>query len=190
MSGKEAIIEKIIKKAEEKAKDILQEANAKADETRKSAQVEVDKSIEQLKQSNEEYLKETARHKNAVAELNVKRYDLQIKRNMLKEAYVEAHKRLSSLSDTEYVEVYKKLLKIYAEKGEKVIVGSKDKDKITQKVIDEACPSLNLKIVGYKEGNGLLLTTDTYDKTLNFGKLLELKRDDIEPKAAEILFAK
>mgnify|MGYP000544059106 CR=1 FL=1 len=190
MEGKEAIIEKIIKNAENLAESAVKEAEnlaaeklQKVNDTLNEAQKNLDKEIEVLKN-------DTIRHKETVAELEVRKLILTAKREVMDNVYLKAVKKIVNSKD--YLALIEKMILKYAEDGDSVIISNRDKNSITPEFVNKIALKKGIKLVlsnDYQnfEG-GIILSNKKYDKNLTLNVLFKEIKEDTESRLAEILF--
>ena len=183
MSGKDAIIEKIISDADNRASAIISEAEEKARNNEKEALKEAEEAMKKAEESYSSIVSE------AIAEADVKKYRLALKQEVLGEVYSRAERKLKELGDEKYLAFIKKLFEEYAEGGEEVVIASSDEKRVTQSFLDKELPQLKLKITGKGDfEGGFVLTCDKYDKTVTFGNLMRQYREETEAEIAAYLF--
>lgn len=192
MSGKEALIDKILLDAKEQTDVILSEAKAKAEEivaeARSYAEEMKSSEIEKAEASREDIVK----RKVTVANLEVRKIILSAKQQVINEAFNEAMKKLGSLKPADYKKLIMGMLKAEAKDGDIVTVSYNDKDIITAAFIADAAKKLNIKLK-YSDklgefGGGIILSSGIYDKNLTFEVELNMLRDEIEPEIANMIF--
>lgn len=189
MSGKDSIIEKILFDAQTRVDGILLDAETKASLNEQTVRREAEDLMRKFDESTPSYFQDVADRKTAVVKSDIKKYALKLKQNLIFEVFADAKKELLNLSDNDYMELMKKLLKEHSENGEGVIISKRDEKRFTQSFLDKMCSEKNLKIIGTGEfDGGFILTTNKYDKTVTIDNLLKEKRKQTEERIAEILF--
>ena len=189
MSGKDAIIEKIISDADNRASAIISEAEEKARNNEKEALKEAEEAMKKAEESYSSIVSEAVEKKKAIAEADVKKYRLALKQEVLGEVYSRAERKLKELGDEKYLAFIKKLFEESAEGGEEVVIASSDEKRVTQSFLDKELPQLKLKITGKGDfEGGFVLTCDKYDKTVTFGNLMRQYREETEAEIAAYLF--
>ncbi len=125
MNGKDAIIDKILSDAIEKANGIVSVAQKKAEETVKDAQEWVKEYKAQKLKELEKETKEIVSKKLTVAALDVRKIVLAEKQNVISKVLFAVYKMLCDLKKPAYLRLVEKLIQENAEKGDIVIL-SKD----------------------------------------------------------------
>lgn len=192
MSGKDAIIEKIISEGKAQAERIIEDAENKADLIIRDAKAEANeyKSREISVANNSEPI--IMKRKVTVANLEVRKIILSSKQKVIDEAFTEAKKNISELSEEQYKALIMSMLKSEAKDGDTVIAASKDKKIINTAFINDAAKKLNLKLkLSETYGDflgGIILSSGIYDKNLTINVELNMLRDEIEPEVAALIF--
>ncbi len=137
-----------------------------------------------------------AAHFAATARLDVKKIMLSARKKAVENVYAEAKARLKSLGEEEALSLYDRLLKTYAEEGDKVIFSQDFKYSEAVKLLPVFAEK-KLKIIsgeeakaiaGDKFDGGLYLAGDAADKDLSFDALLKADREKHESQIAAELF--
>lgn len=192
MSGKDAIINKILADSDNQARQILDEARVKAEavisEAEKIAAELRDKEITEA----EELCPVIVRRKETVAGLEVRKILLAAKQQVINDTFSEALDSLNNLPKEKYKALIMGMLKAHASDGDIVTVAEKDKDIINAAFVAEAAKKLGVKIkLNDKYGSfsgGIILSDKNYDKNLTFDVELLSLRDQIEPEVAKLIF--
>lgn len=188
MSGKEAIIERIIADAQDQANDIVSEAQTAAKDICAAAESKVkanrQKATEKLIEDGEEIL----RRRMSVANLDAKKSRLFAKQKLLETVFDEAREAVLALDDEKYLLLIEKLIKGFSAEGETVTIAERDKKRITKKFLDGFGKKLTLSDSFGDFDGGIMLSKDGYDKNLTLDVLLDESRERVENKVAETLF--
>ncbi len=188
MNGKENIIQRILSDADEKCRYILSEADEQIQNINKKAQSELSSDKEQLENRLVALDGERQRNTLAWAKLEVRKYILQQKQNLISSCYQKALNSLLSLDDAGTLALLGKLITKYAENNEHVRITPKDKNIVTQKFLD----SFNLNLVlddQIAQGNGgLVLLGEGYEKDLTLEKVVVYLRENTEAQVSATLF--
>ncbi len=187
MSGKEAIVDKILSDAVAVVNSTLEEANAFC--AQEIAVAQNDAKIYREKNMEESYLEreEIIRRKITVANLEVKKLILQAKQEIISKAFDSAVEAVKKDSDN-----YKKLIirmLSQAEEGETVTFSIQDKNLFDKKWL--AANSDKKLIFSDNYGDfcgGIILSGSGSDKNMTLEVELEGVRSSFEPQIAEILF--
>ncbi|NPV69727.1 MAG: V-type ATP synthase subunit E [Firmicutes bacterium] len=133
-----------------------------------------------------------------LAGLDARRHDLDVKQGFIRKAFEQAEALLAGIPDEEYRPMIKKMLLEAVKTGdEEVIISEKDRSRITPSLISEVNRDLassgregNLRIspVTREMLGGFILVDGNIETNSSFDVALRLKRDDLEPEVAAILF--
>jgi len=192
MSGKDAIIEKILSESRAQADKIINDAKAKASSIVKEARDAADNmQISEVKKAADS-APDIEKRKITVANLEVRKIQLKAKQQVINDAFSEAEKSLSSLPKEKYKALLFSMLKAEASDGDIITAAEKDKDIVTKAFIAEASKKLNknLKLsdsYGTFSG-GLMISGSNYDKNLTFSVELKTLREENEPEIAKMIF--
>ena len=190
MDGKEGIINRIISDAEQKANDILNNANQVANEKKLEAQDWAEKYTSAQNDMIKKEVEETIERRSIVADLDVRKLVLEQKQQVLSEVFLEAYNKLCNVSKEKYLKLVEKLITNYADKGDTIVL-SKDevlKDKDLEKIV--AIKEKSLKIASYKGDfvGGIMLKGEFCDKDLTFYSLIQESKDKMSANVAKQLF--
>lgn len=190
MTGKEAIIAKIISDAQRKANSTLEEGNKRALEIISVAQN--DARIYKDKNMAESYAErdEIVRRKITVANLEVKKNILMVKKTILDKAFDEALVEIKK-DKVGYLGLISRMLK-FAEDGEVVTIAESDKEVVTKEWVVTTAGSYCKKVsVNDTYGSfcgGIIISGGGSDKNLTLEVELSTVRDEYEPQIADVLF--
>lgn len=190
MTGKEAIIAKIISDAQRKANSTLEEGNKRALEIISVAQN--DARIYKDKNMAESYAErdEIVRRKITVANLEVKKNILMVKKTILDKAFDEALVEIKK-DKVGYLGLISRMLK-FAEDGEVVTIAESDKEVVTKEWVIATVGSYGKKVsVNDTYGSfcgGIIISGGGSDKNLTLEVELSTVRDEYEPQIADVLF--
>lgn len=194
MAGTDAIINKILADAEEKASQIKTQSKIDCDEVIANAKSEAKKMMDEVLQNKQSVIDETVKRQKAVAELDAKKIVLKSKKDAIDEAFRLAKEKLNSLSSEKYFEVVSNMISTYAEDGDVVIVSAKDKKLITKAKLDKIASAKKIKLTLNKEygdfEGGVILSGNGMDKNLTFDVELKTLRDEMETEIADMIFNK
>jgi len=184
----QAIVNRILLDAQEKAKEIIETAELKASEILADA-----KEFEQTKQTkaeekSQEKASEIAERNNTLAKIEGRKIILNKKQNILKDLKQQALDVLLQLEKPKMLELVEKLLKKNAEKNETLFVNIKG---LTNKDIEglEIVKKLSLNVSKAEfDSVGLVLSNDSCDKNLLFEDLISASFSEVEDEVNAILF--
>ena len=181
ISDNSAIISDNIKRAEDTANDII----AKAEQ---DAALRVSEFESGLKANYDEVI----RRATVVAGLDAKKILMNAKSCAIDNLFEKALNQLANMDKKKYLAIIESLLKKYGEDGDTVIISEMDKNRITQKFIDDVAKKLAIKLTLSKElGNfngGVVLAGKNSDKNLSFDMELLGIREEYETQIANMLF--
>lgn len=192
----ESIVERIHSEGKAEAESILAAGKKKADETESGAKAEAERLRRETESDVEKRAAAIAAHFAATARLDVKKIMLAARKKAVENVYEEAKARLKGLGKEETLLLFDRLLKTYAEEGDRVIFAENFKYAAAVKLLPVFAEK-KLKIVsggeakalaGEKFDGGLYLSGDTADKDLSFDSLLKADREKYEAGIAADLF--
>lgn len=187
MTGKDAIIEKILSDARAKANSTLEEAEAYGKGITETAENDVRIYREKNMRESYEEREEIIRRKITVANLEVKKNILAKKQELIKKAFDEA---VVLIKKDGYENLLVNMLS-YAEDGDTVYFSESDKELVDGKWFEKRCKELGKKLTfgGYGDfSGGIIISGDGNDKNLSLEVELKSVREEYEPKIAAVLF--
>ncbi len=194
MAGTDAIINKILADAEEKASQIKAQAKLDSEHVIHDAEVEAKAVMDEVLKGKQSVIDETVKRQKAVAELDAKKIVLKAKKDAIDEAFRLAKEQLNGLSSEEYFKVVSNMISRYAEDGDVVTVSEKDKKLITKEKIGKIATAKKIKLTLNKEygdfEGGVILSGNGMDKNLTFDVELKTLRDEMETEIADMIFNK
>jgi vacuolar-type H+-ATPase subunit E/Vma4 len=189
MSGKEQIIDSILSDAKRIASASVSDAEKEAGEIVSNACVAAGKMRGETRLKAEAEGAEQLKRRLSGTDLEIKKYKLSLKQELMTESFDRALVQLQSLPKPDYLKQIASLLS-FAEKDEIVTVSEKDKDIVTAEFLSKVAPDKNLtlnKAYGNFVG-GIVLSAERYEKNMTFEALLKELRDEIEPQVNAQLF--
>lgn len=186
MDGKEKIIARILEDAESKSSAIVENARQAGEKLLNEATQEVAeaRAVAENKCSIEHG--EILKRKLSVAQLDIKKYNLAKKQQIVTETFDRAFKKVMEMDDKKYLLFITKLLKMYAEKGEQLVLCQKGKKVVTSKIASEFGVTLSEKTAQFE--GGFVLEGNGYDKDVTLKTLLQQLRFEHESSVASLLF--
>jgi len=183
----EKIIEQIKTDASKEVKEILKEAEKQAktiiNEAKKEAEKEAEKILVDGKKQSDNHKKILVSQANQDAKKEI----MAAKEKIIDECFVKAHHILSTLKETEYKNMVRKLMTYGVKKlgGKCTVIVSRDIDK-------QIAKDLHLEVIGNVEASGgiMLKSGDgriTLDHT--FDGILNREKDQIRIKVGKLLFS-
>ncbi len=190
MDGKEAIINRIISEAEEKADGIKKDADLYADEKKRQAESWVKSYIEAQTEGIRKSSCETIDRRKIVAELEVKKNDLKDRRELIDKVFDDVYKKLCALDKKTYLALVEKLIEEYAEEGDAVIISNDgvlgSDDVRSLKTFSDKKLKLSDKLGDFK--GGVKLTGKFCDKDVSFRSLVADLKEKYVTDVSKILF--
>ncbi len=196
--GADRIVRRVLDDAQANADAIKEEATKKAN----SVEDEAKKKAERRKEHILEQARKTANEQKGriigVAQLESRKDLLAAKQEMIGEAFQKALDELVNLNDQDYLAVIHDLLINMTETGsETVIFSERDRKRISENFWQEVNKELSSK---GKKGElklseetrdikgGFILQSGGVEMNCSFESLLDMKRDELEPEIAGLLF--
>ncbi len=189
MEGTEAIIQKIILDAENKAEDCLKTAKTSADNKIKEAESWAEQYLKAQRELLEKEKEEMLSRKMINAKLEIKKAELKSKQEVVSESFLKAYGVLCAMPKPKYLSFVKSLIENNADIGDKIVLS---KDGVL-KDSDFDSEFLKVKSLSIKKEKGdfiggVILEGKCSDKDLTFNSIVEDKKDTLIKKVAEILF--
>ncbi len=196
--GADRIIRRVLNDAQARAESIKAEADEQAKTFESEARQKANRKKEHILEQARKGAAEQKGRIIGVAQLETRKDLLSAKQEMIGEAFKKALDKLINLDDKTYLSVISNLLLSMVETGsETVIFSARDKEKITDKFWNEINETLEKQ---GKKGQlklseetreiqgGFILQAGGVEINCSFESLLEMKRDELEPEVAEMLF--
>ena len=187
MNGKENIINKILTDSDARCNEILSAAETQAKAIIDEATEAVKRDRAALQQRIDVTVTERKRNRIANAELDAKKYRLQVKQQLISRSYEKAYDKLIKMSDEDRLDLIGTLIEKYAEKGETVYVTQADAKSVTQMWLNGFEKQLKLGKKYLKADGGIVLEGDGYEKDLTLNNVIRLTREQTESRVAAIL---
>ncbi len=198
MAGIENIKERIIADADSKAAEILKAAKEKADEIIAKANEKALKKSKEIEQKSQYEANERKRIIHSMVELGIRKDILSAKQEVLCQVFEEAQNKINALTGEEYEKILISMLLETIESGNKEIVISKnDINRISPDFMDKIkkafkekgkTADIKLSMEDVSFGGGFIIRGKGIEINNSFEAILNMKRDEIEPKVAELLF--
>ena len=194
-TGSNKLLERIITDAKADAQQIVQksaeEANeilARGDQEMQRMQMDFDARAERAANEADERAKITAR-------LDVRKYALEARRELLNEAFAQALERLCALCGAERERLIERRFMSEADGGEQVLPSEADRSlikdilgRINEALSHQGKSALVLSDENFDARGGFLLRSQRYEKNCSFEAILHELRVAEESKVAEVLF--
>ncbi len=189
MSGLEKILAEIQNDANEAAKSQIETAKKKADEISENTSKEIAKATAEYEHKNKlegEHILERAK---SAAELESRKLLLNKKQELITKALTAAKSKLETLSADEYFQTLQKLLNAYKTDDKGIMKLSKSDLKRLPADFEKGLPpQIKLSKESADIKNGFLLIYEGIDINCSFDALFEDKAEQLQDKAASILF--
>lgn len=192
------IIEKIQQEAQQKAQDIIHQAEEKAEKIRAGASRESREQAEQIIEKAVQAAQQKGRRMVSSADLAMRKEILAEKQQAIQDSYQGALQKLYQMPDKSYREIIKKMLiASYDPEITEVIFSEKDSQRINQGFIDLVNKDLHDQ--GQKEqlhlsrerrviAGGFILKSDRVEIDNSFPSVLKYQESELESEVARMLF--
>jgi len=184
----EAIINRILSDADERAKVVIDEADLKAKELVSEAEIFSANLKNQANETVREREEQIIDRYKTLARIEGNKILINKKQEILKDLKKQALDVLLNFEKSKKLELIEKLLNNFAAKDEQLLVNVKG---ITNKEIEglEIVKKLGLKVEKYKgEQQGLVLSSNSCDKNLLFEDLINQAFEQSQDEINNILF--
>ncbi|MGE5484601.1 MAG: V-type ATP synthase subunit E [Ignavibacteriales bacterium] len=196
--GLDKILEKVDSDARAEAARIEAQAKEQAQAMLRTAEEKGKALAAEIAEKARIQAEEQAKRITTLAGLDARRQGLDAKQRLVEQAFHEAESRLAGIPDAEYCDLIRKMLLDAVKTGdEEIILSKKDLSRITPSFIAEVNRQLAasgrngaLKISGSTREmlGGFVLVDGKVESNNTFDVALRLKRDDLEPEVAGVLF--
>ena len=187
MNGKENIINKILTDSDARCGEILSAAETQAKAMIFDAQSAVERDRAALKVRIDAQTAERKRNRMSNAELDAKKYSLQVKQQLISRCYELAYDKLTKMSDADRLDLIGSLIEKYAETGETVYVTQADAKGVTQVWLNGFDKQLKLGKKYLKADGGIVLEGDGYEKDLTLRSVIRFTREQTESRVADVI---
>lgn len=198
MMGLDKILEKVDSDARAEAERIEAQAKQQAQAILKAAEQKGQALAAEIAAKAMSQAEEQARRIITLAGLDARRRGLDAKQGLIEQAFDEAESRLAGMPDREYCDLIRRMLLGAVKNGdEEVVLSKRDLTRITPSLIAEVNEALvasgrkgAIKISGSTREmlGGFVLVDGKVESNNTFDVALRLKRDDLEPEIAGVLF--
>lgn len=196
--GAERIIQRILDDANSKAEAIKAVAAEQYNTAENEARQKAARKQEQILEHARKEAEEQKRRILGVAQLEARKDLLSAKQELISESFQKSLDQLVNMDDRSYLTVIRSMLLSLVETGtERVICSAGDRNRISESFLKEVNEALVKK---GKKGNltlakeprdiwgGFILEAEGAEINCSFDSLLKMKRDDLEPEVAAVLF--
>ena len=198
MTGIENIKGRILADAENKASEIIKEAEQKAEVIVNKAKEKAFDKAKEIERKSQYEANERKRIIHSMVELGIRKDILSAKQEVLCKVFDEVQNRINTIPKEEYEKILLSMLIETVETGNEEIVMSKnDSGRISPDFISKAKEELkkagkpagiklNMEDVDF--GGGFIVKGKGIEINNSFEAILKMRRDEIEPIVAELLF--
>lgn len=197
--GADRIIKRILADAQTRAEEIKVDAARIMESIDSEARQKAAHGKKQILDQARKDAEEQKRRIIGMAQLDIRKELLSAKQNLIGEAFERSLEQLSEMDERYYLTVMKDMLLDWVETGaETVICSNRDRDRIPSSFWKEINDDL---IKNGKKGEltlssetrdikgGFILQAEGIEINCSFESLLEMKKDDLEPAVAAVLFS-
>ncbi|MFH1861132.1 MAG: V-type ATP synthase subunit E family protein [bacterium] len=195
----EDILHRIQKEAQQAAGSITAEADKQAESIIVEAQQQADKLKQKLWEKIRKQIEEKKQQKLTMVRLECRKQFLQEKESQIENAFSNAMDYLTSLNDTDYLDLVNKLLLSAVKPNEDEaahLAAAVCVNKERRQLIDEVLKGVNAKIgsslhLSPQDASikgGFILQYERHELNYSFEAMLHHVREDITRDVAEILF--
>ena len=196
--GAERIVRRILDDADAKAEEIKTEAAEKAEAIEVEAGQKAARRREHVLKQAQKEAEEQKRRIIGVAQLEARKELLAAKQELISEAFRKALDQLVEMDDSSYFSTIRDLLLNFVESGtEKVVFSAGDLERLPENFLED----INTELAGQGEKGelalsnrpgdirgGFILQAEGVELNCTFESLLTMKRDELEPEVAAMLF--
>ncbi len=198
MTGIDNIKGRIIADAEAKASEIIKDAEIKAKEILAKAEEKASEKANEIERKSLYDANERKRIIHSMVELGIRKDILAAKQEVLCQVFDEVQKRIDALTGDEYEKILiSMLLKTVESENKDIVISKNDADRISPDFISKVNEEfnkagkpieLNMSMEDVDFGGGFIIKGKGIEINNSFKALLNMKRDEIEPIVAEMLF--
>ncbi len=196
MKGIDNIVKAILDDAKKDVKATKKQTETQINQIKEKAKADADKQIAALENDTKKRVEELKRREKTILDVEIRRNNLMVKREMVDEAFNMAFDSLCKLTENDYKEIVIAMMLDAVDRGKEEVVAGADK-KIDQKVLDEVNKQLISKNqtgqltlskdIGDFNG-GFILRNEGIETNCTFKMLINQIKPQIESKVAGILF--
>ena len=193
MTGIENICQAIRADAETRAQELLAQADAEANSIRAEFAERARAESEQAQKRGKAAAAEREERLHGVAQLELRKQELQVKQELIEEAFENAEKQLAELSGAEAVEFLAALAAKNAVRGdEEIILCRRDRDAYGAQVVEAAnrlCSGhLTLSAESREFRGGVILRSGDTELNATLEAIIRMAREELSGQVAELLF--
>ncbi|MGN9161849.1 V-type ATP synthase subunit E [Clostridium sulfidigenes] len=198
MSNLDNLTSKIIKDAEVKKIEILNESTVKADEIIKKKTEEANKKASSILQKAEMESKTIKERIISKTDLEIRNKKLLAKQQVIEKVFEAAKEKLKAMNAEEFTKFIKNsIMALDIHGDEEIIINPVDRDKLPEKFLDEVNKSLiskgklgNLKfnVKTHEIDGGFILSKNGIEINNSFDELVNSLKYELEYEVGKILF--
>jgi len=198
MSNLDNLTSKIIKDAEVKKIEILNEATVKADEIIKKKTEEANKKASSILQKAEMESKTIKERIISKTDLEIRNKKLLAKQQVIEKVFEAAKEKLKAMNAEEFTKFIKNsIMALNINGDEEIIINPVDREKLPEKFLDEVNKSLiskgklgNLKfnVKTHEIDGGFILSKNGIEINNSFDELVNSLKYELEYEVGKILF--
>ncbi|MBE6060446.1 MAG: V-type ATP synthase subunit E [Clostridium sulfidigenes] len=198
MSNLDNLTSKIIKDAEVKKIEILNEATVKADEIIKKKTDEANKKASSILQKAEMESKTIKERIISKTDLEIRNKKLLAKQQVIEKVFEAAKEKLKAMNAEEFTKFIKNsIMALNIHGDEEIIINPVDREKLPEKFLDEVNKSLiskgklgNLKfnVKTHEIDGGFILSKNGIEINNSFDELVNSLKYELEYEVGKILF--
>lgn len=192
MNGLDAILNRIMTDAEDRIRDIREQADARCAELRSASEQEAMRIVSEAKRKAEEQASVLKRRAESLAALEARKSNLATRQILIDEVIDQAASRLANLPADEKSALYKRFLLDQASGRETVVFAKQDEavaDSLLSRINQEKGWQLQRDTVPGDFSVGLILRQDLIETNLSVDLLIRSLRPELVKLAAEALFS-
>lgn len=196
MKGIDNIVNAITNDAKKDVVATKLQTKKQIEQIQKKSKEEIDKQILAMEDENKKKCEELKRREKTILDVEIRRNNLMVKRQMVNESFDDAYESLCKLEKAEYLKIVLSMIMMASESGKEEILAGKD-SVIDQKLVDTANQKLRAaKCVGEltlskSKGNfvgGFVLCNKGIETNCTFAMLINQIKPQIESEVSNILF--
>lgn len=184
MGNEQKIIDKIIADANKEADEIIKNAREYASEKIKTANEKAQKELNKYRELAKTEAEKAASKEISGAEMSAKKLILAKKQEILEETINLAKNKLFALSGDEYEKTIFNMVKNSKESGE-IILSNEDRKAFGEKL---AAEGYNVSSETRDIVKGFIIKKGDIEYNYSFDSIITVEKENIEQKAAKILF--
>ncbi len=163
MKGIDNIVKAILEDAKTDVNATKEQTQKQIKQMQDKSKAEIDKQIESLNKETKAKSEELKRREKTILDVEIRRNNLMVKREMVDEAFNLAYESLCGLKDSDYNQIVINMMLDAVESGNEQVVAGSDK-KVSSKIVEQ----VNEKLKEQKRNGSLSLSKEVGDFTGGF----------------------